>query len=64
MGVDTKLLIDQLAEQLDITPVKARNMLAMRDTYSRRPHIVIVLRSDIPVDVFIMRGMGWQELYH
>lgn len=59
MIVDLQVVIEQLAEKLNVTPVKARRFLVMRDDYSKRLHLVTVLRSEIPVDALIMRGLGW-----
>lgn len=60
MKVDTRLVIEQLAERLDITPVQARRLLAMQEAYSGRPHLTTVLRPEVPTDALIMRGLGWK----
>lgn len=60
-GTNTELLIARLAERLNITPVKARQYVAMKEAYAKQIHLVTVLRPHLPMDASIILAMGWDE---
>ena len=52
--------IEGLAILLDVTPVRVRKYLALRDKYAGSPHITVVLYPALfRTDALIMGGMGW-----
>ena len=49
----------QVASLLDVTPVRARNYMTLRDGYKRRTDMIISLNQSNPVDKVILEALWW-----
>ena len=57
------LLVERVSERLDVTPVRARGFIKMREEYQSRVHLIAVLWPLIQRDAEVIMAMGWNERY-